>query len=70
MTQISDEDALSAAIADALAANPDKVAAYRGGKTGLLGFFMGQVMRATGGKANPQVVKKLLQAALADDEMH
>jgi glutaminyl-tRNA synthetase len=64
MTQISDEDALRAIIADALAANPDKVAAYHGGKTGLLGFFMGQVMRATGGKANPQVVKKLLQEAL------
>ncbi len=64
MTQISDADALSAAIDDALAAHPDKVAAYRAGKTGLLGFFMGQVMRATGGRANPQVVKQLLEKAL------
>jgi len=65
MTQISDEDALRSIIADALAANPDKVAAYREGKTGLLGFFMGQVMRATGGKANPQVVKALLEKQLS-----
>ncbi len=64
MSQISDEEALRAAIAEALAANPDKVAAYRGGKTGLLGFFMGQVMRATGGKANPQIVKRLLEKEL------
>jgi len=64
MSQISDEEALRAAISEALAANPDKVAAYRGGKTGLLGFFMGQVMRATGGKANPQIVKRLLEKEL------
>ncbi len=64
MTQISDADALSAAIQQVLDANPDKVAAYRNGKTGLLGFFMGQVMRLTGGKANPQVVRELLEQAL------
>ena len=65
MSQISDADALTAVIRQTIADNPDKVAAYRGGKTGLLGFFMGQVMRATGGKANPQVVKKLLEEALS-----
>ena len=64
MTQISDEEALRAAIADVLAANPDKVAAYREGKTGLLGFFMGQVMRATQGQADAQVVRRLLEEAL------
>ena len=65
MSQISDADALTAVIQQVMADNPGKVAAYRGGKTGLLGFFMGQVMRATGGKANPQVVKALLEKQLS-----
>ncbi|HEY81022.1 MAG TPA: glutamine--tRNA ligase/YqeY domain fusion protein [Caldilineae bacterium] len=65
MTKISDEAALQAVIAQVLAANPDKVAAYRGGKTGLIGFFMGQVMRATQGQADAQVVRRLLEAALS-----
>ena len=45
-------------------ANPDKAAAYKSGKTGLLGFFVGQVMKATQGKANPQLVNELLQKML------
>ena len=64
MTKISDEAALQAVIAQVLADNPDKVAAYRGGKTGLMGFFMGQVMRATQGQADAQVVRRLLEEAL------
>jgi aspartyl-tRNA(Asn)/glutamyl-tRNA(Gln) amidotransferase subunit B len=48
-----------------LAANPDKVAEYRAGKTKLFGFFVGQVMKATGGAANPALVNDLLQAKLA-----
>lgn len=59
------EAALGAAVQDVLSANPDKVAAYRGGKTALMGFFTGQVMRATGGKADPQAVAAALTAALA-----
>lgn len=47
-----------------LAEFPDKAAAYRNGKTGLLGFFVGQVMKATGGKAKPQVVKDLVRDRL------
>ncbi len=47
-----------------LAANPDKVAEYRGGKDKLFGFFVGQVMKAMQGKANPQVVNELLKKAL------
>ena len=58
-------DALEATVADVLAKNAGKVAEYRGGKTGLLGFFVGQVMKASGGKANPATVNQLVTAALA-----
>ena len=47
-----------------IAANPDKVAEYRGGKDKLFGFFMGQVMKATQGKANPGVVTGILKPKL------
>jgi aspartyl-tRNA(Asn)/glutamyl-tRNA(Gln) amidotransferase subunit B len=62
--QVSDESALQAAIAEVVAANPDQVATYRAGKSATLGWFVGQVMRKTGGKANPQVVNALLKKAL------
>src|SRR5262249_30548519 len=45
-------------------ANPSQVAAFRGGKDGLLGFFVGQVMKETGGKANPRVVSDLVREKL------
>ena len=48
-----------------MAEYPDKVEQYRGGKTGLLGFFVGQVMRATQGKANPQLVQEIVRGRLA-----
>ncbi len=64
LQQIADADSLAPVIAEVLAAYPDKVAAYRAGKTGMLGFFVGQVMRSTGGKANPQLVSELVQAGL------
>lgn len=57
-------DDLRRAIQDVLAANTDKVEAYRGGKTALLGFFTGQVMRATGGKADPKALAQALGEAL------
>ncbi len=60
LVQISDSAALEASIDEILASNPDEVAAYRGGKTKLISFFVGQVMRATKGKANPSLVNKLL----------
>jgi Asp-tRNA(Asn)/Glu-tRNA(Gln) amidotransferase B subunit len=47
-----------------IAANPGEVAAYRGGKDGLLGFFVGQVMRKTGGKADPRIVNDRLREKL------
>ena len=46
-------------------AHPDQAAEYRGGKTKLLGFFVGQVMRETRGKANPKIVNDLLRKHLA-----
>ena len=65
LTQVSDEGTIQAAIDEVLAANPGQVATYRKGKTGTLGWFVGQVMRKTGGKANPQLVNDLLKKALA-----
>jgi Asp-tRNA(Asn)/Glu-tRNA(Gln) amidotransferase B subunit len=47
-----------------LAANPGQVAAFRGGKQGLLGFFVGQVMKETGGRADPRAVNELLREKL------
>ncbi len=64
LAQVSDEGAITAIIDEVLAGHPDKVAAYRGGKTVLIGFFVGQVVKASQGKANPQVVQKLLAERL------
>jgi aspartyl-tRNA(Asn)/glutamyl-tRNA(Gln) amidotransferase subunit B len=59
-TAVSDESELVPVIDAIIAANPAQVATYRGGKEGVLGFFVGQVMRETGGKADPKVVNRLL----------
>ncbi len=64
LRQVSDTGAIDAAIAGVMAANPDKVADYRGGKDKLFGFFVGQAMKAMGGKANPAVVNAALKRAL------
>jgi aspartyl-tRNA(Asn)/glutamyl-tRNA(Gln) amidotransferase subunit B len=64
LAQIADEGALLARIAAVLDAQPDAVAQYRAGKTGTFGFLVGQVMKATGGKANPTVVNALLKREL------
>lgn len=62
---VSDADALVPVIDRIIAANPGQVEAYRGGKDGLLGFFVGQVMKETQGKANPKVVNELLRERLS-----
>jgi aspartyl-tRNA(Asn)/glutamyl-tRNA(Gln) amidotransferase subunit B len=62
---VSDEAELEPIIERILDANPGQVAAYRGGKDGLLGFFVGQVMKETQGKANPRVVSELVKAKLS-----
>ena len=61
MVQLTDTGAIEAAIDEVLAANPDKVADIRAGKDKLLGWFVGQVMKSTGGKANPQVLNDILK---------
>jgi aspartyl-tRNA(Asn)/glutamyl-tRNA(Gln) amidotransferase subunit B len=66
LTQISDEKALVAAVDDVLRNNEAKVAEYRSGKDKLFGFFVGQVMKATQGKANPTAVNELLKARLGE----
>jgi aspartyl-tRNA(Asn)/glutamyl-tRNA(Gln) amidotransferase subunit B len=63
-TAVGDEAELAPLIDAVLAANPDQVAAYRGGKEGVLGFFVGAVMRETQGKADPKVVNRLLREKL------
>jgi aspartyl-tRNA(Asn)/glutamyl-tRNA(Gln) amidotransferase subunit B len=64
LRQVSDTGAIEATVQKILDAHPDEAAAYRGGKTKLLGFFVGQVMRETKGKANPQVVNQVLRELL------
>ena len=64
LSVISDEGAIKDAIAKVIEANPSQVEAYRGGKQQLFGFFVGQVMKETKGRANPQVINKLLKEML------
>ena len=66
LRQVTDEGAIAAAIDTVLAAQTDKVAEYRSGRDKLYGFFVGQVMRATQGKANPTLVNELLKKKLAE----
>jgi aspartyl-tRNA(Asn)/glutamyl-tRNA(Gln) amidotransferase subunit B len=63
--QVTDTGAIESAIAAVLAANEDKVAEFRSGKDKLFGFFIGQVMKATQGKANPALLNDLLRQKLA-----
>jgi aspartyl-tRNA(Asn)/glutamyl-tRNA(Gln) amidotransferase subunit B len=65
LAQMSDAGELEAVVARVVTDNPAQVAQYRGGKEQVLGFFVGQVMKATRGRANPQVVNDLLRKALA-----
>ncbi len=64
LAQLSDESALSDAVAKVLEDNPDELERYRSGKKALFGFFMGAVMKATGGKSDPKVTRQLLTDAL------
>ncbi|MBT8327884.1 MAG: Asp-tRNA(Asn)/Glu-tRNA(Gln) amidotransferase subunit GatB [Bacteroidia bacterium] len=60
-----DDDTLQKLVDEVLAAFPDKVAEYKAGKTGLLGMFMGQIMKKSGGKADPKKTNQLLAKALS-----
>lgn len=64
LKQVTDTGAIEQIIDDVIAANPDKVAEYKGGKDKLFGFFVGQVMKASGGKANPAAVNEILKSKL------
>jgi aspartyl-tRNA(Asn)/glutamyl-tRNA(Gln) amidotransferase subunit B len=64
LIQISDASALESAVDAVISANPAEVEAYRGGKTKLMGFFVGQIMKATKGQANPGLVNELLRKKL------
>jgi aspartyl-tRNA(Asn)/glutamyl-tRNA(Gln) amidotransferase subunit B len=65
LAQVSDEVAIAAACDAVLAADPGKVAEYRAGRDKLFGFFVGAVMKAMGGKANPKVINDILRKKLA-----
>ncbi len=64
LSQISDENALGRIIGEVIAANPKQLEQYRGGKTTVLAFFVGQVMKASRGQANPETVNKILREKL------
>jgi aspartyl-tRNA(Asn)/glutamyl-tRNA(Gln) amidotransferase subunit B len=65
LKQISDTGELGKIVDTVLADNPDQVEQYRGGKTKVLGYLVGQVMQATRGKANPAQVNELLRSKLS-----
>ena len=66
LKQITDSGAIEAIIDRIIAANPDQVAGYKAGKEKLFGFFVGQAMKATQGKANPAQVNELLKRKLQE----
>ena len=64
LAQIGDESALMAIVQEVLGRNADAVAQYRAGKTATFGFLVGQVMKGSGGKANPKLVNQLVKREL------
>ena len=64
LVQITDTSAIEGIVDEVIAANPKEVEGYRAGKTALIGFFVGQVMKASGGKANPKAVNEILRKRL------
>ena len=64
MQQTTDTAAIEALVEELIAANPDKVEAYRAGKKGLQGFFMGQIMKQMNGQGNPKVISQIVAAKL------
>jgi aspartyl-tRNA(Asn)/glutamyl-tRNA(Gln) amidotransferase subunit B len=66
LKQLSDSSELEALVDKAFADSPKQLEQYRAGKESLFGFFVGQVMKATGGQANPQVVNDILKKKLAN----
>jgi len=65
LAKVSDDAAIRVVCQEVLAESPKEVEAFRGGKDTLIGFFVGQAMKATGGKANPGTLNELLKKALS-----
>ena len=66
MKQVSDTGAIEAVVDEVIAANPDEVARYRDGNTKVIGFFVGQCMKAMRGQGNPRIINELLAKKLAE----
>ena len=64
--QVSDTGEIESIAGQVLLANPEKVAEYQAGKTGLLGFFVGQAMKASAGKANPKLLSEIIERLLSE----
>jgi aspartyl-tRNA(Asn)/glutamyl-tRNA(Gln) amidotransferase subunit B len=64
LAKVSDQDAIRSLAAEVMDENPGQVAAFRGGKATLMGWFVGQVMRKSRGKADPQLTKDVLEEML------
>ena len=64
LKQVSDLGAIEPAVDQVIAANPAQVAEFRAGKEKLMGFFVGQVLKATGGKTNPATIQELIKKKL------
>ena len=65
LKQVSDTGAIEKIVDEVILNNPAQVAEYRGGKVGLIGFFVGQVMKSTGGTANPSIVNNIIKGKLS-----
>lgn len=65
LAEVDDEETLRRVVEGIVAANPEKAADYRAGRSGLLGFFVGEAMRATGGRADPQAVSRVATETLS-----
>jgi Asp-tRNA(Asn)/Glu-tRNA(Gln) amidotransferase B subunit len=64
LMQLSDEGAIRTMVDDVIRANPDNLTKYLDGKSNLFGFFVGQVLKASGGSANPSLVSSIMKEAL------
>lgn len=66
LVQVSDPSAIEKIVADIIAANPNQVAEFKAGKTKVIGFFVGEIMKASKGKANPALVNEILMKKLSE----
>jgi aspartyl-tRNA(Asn)/glutamyl-tRNA(Gln) amidotransferase subunit B len=67
LAQVSDDETLRSLASEILSDNPEQVATYKGGKTTVIGWFVGQVMQKTRGKANPQMAKVIFEELLSEN---